>query len=42
MRPIRRICQSDTPFAFSTSLIEEALPQVADIVRTVKEVNYVA
>jgi pyruvate dehydrogenase E1 component beta subunit len=40
--PIRRICQSDTPFAFSTSLIEEALPQVADIVRTVKEVNYVA
>ena len=40
--PIRRLCQSDTPFAFSTSLIEEALPQVADIVRTVKEVNYVA
>jgi len=40
--PIRRICQSDTPFAFSTSLIEEALPQVADIVRSVKEVNYVA
>ena len=40
--PIRRICQSDTPFAFSTSLIEESLPQVADIVRTVKEVNYVA
>ena len=40
--PIRRICQSDTPFAFSTSLIEEALPQVADIVRAVKEVNYVA
>ena len=40
--PIRRICQSDTPFAFSTSLIEEALPQVANIVRTVKEVNYVA
>ena len=40
--PIRRLCQSDTPFAFSTSLIEEALPQVGDIVRTVKEVNYVA
>ena len=40
--PIRRLCQSDTPFAFSTTLIEEALPQVADIVRTVKEVNYVA
>ena len=40
--PIRRLCQSDTPFAFATTLIEEALPQVADIVRTVKEVNYVA
>ena len=40
--PIRRLCQSDTPFAFSTSLIEEALPQVGDIVLTVKEVNYVA
>jgi pyruvate dehydrogenase E1 component beta subunit len=40
--PIRRLCQADTPFAFSTSLIEEALPQVGDIVRTVKEVNYVA
>ena len=40
--PIRRLCQSDTPFAFSTTLIEEALPQVADIIRTVKDVNYVA
>lgn len=40
--PIRRLCQSDTPFAFATSLIEEALPQVADVVRTVKEVSYVA
>ena len=40
--PIRRLCQADTPFAFSTSLIEEALPQVGDIVRTVKEVSYVA
>ena len=40
--PIRRLRQADTPFAFSTSLIEEALPQVGDIVRTVKEVSYVA
>ena len=40
--PIRRLCQSDTPFAFSTSLIEEALPQVKDIVEAVKDVAYVA
>ena len=40
--PIRRLCQSDTPFAFSPTLIDEALPQIADVVRTVKEVSYVA
>ena len=40
--PIRRLCQSDTPFAFSTSLIEEALPQVKDIVEACKDVAYVA
>ena len=40
--PIRRLCQSDTPFAFSPALIDEALPQIADVVRTVKEVSYVA
>jgi pyruvate dehydrogenase E1 component beta subunit len=38
--PIRRLTQSDTPFAFATTLIEEALPQVADVVRTAKEVMY--
>ncbi len=38
--PIRRICQADTPFAFSPTLIEEALPDVGDVVRTVKEVMY--
>ena len=38
--PIRRVCLADTPFAFSTSLIEEALPQVGDVVRVVKEVMY--
>jgi len=40
--PIRRVCQSDTPFAFATTLIEEALPQVADVVRAIKDVAYVA
>jgi pyruvate dehydrogenase E1 component beta subunit len=38
--PIRRVCLTDTPFAFSTSLIEEALPQVGDVVRVTKEVMY--
>lgn len=38
--PIRRICQADTPFAFSPTLIDEALPDVGDVVRTVKEVMY--
>lgn len=39
--PIRRLCQTDTPFAFSPTLIDAALPNVGDIVRTVKEVMYV-
>lgn len=39
--PVRRITQKDTPFAFSQSLIDEALPSVADIVRTAKELLYV-
>ncbi|MCC6599651.1 MAG: pyruvate dehydrogenase complex E1 component subunit beta [Crocinitomicaceae bacterium] len=38
--PIRRLTQSDTPFAFATSLIEAALPQVADVVKTAKEILY--
>jgi pyruvate dehydrogenase E1 component beta subunit len=38
--PIRRLTQSDTPFAFATTLIEAALPQVADVVKTAKEVLY--
>lgn len=40
--PIRRVCQSDTPFAYATTLIEEALPQVGDVVRAIKDVAYVA
>lgn len=39
--PIRRVCMADTPFAFSPSLIAEALPSVADVVRVAKEVAYV-
>jgi pyruvate dehydrogenase E1 component beta subunit len=38
--PIRRVTQSDTPFAFATTLIDAALPSVADVVRTAKEVMY--
>ena len=40
--PVVRLCQSDTPFAFSPPLIEEALPQVKDIMEAVKSVAYVA
>ncbi|WP_306642242.1 pyruvate dehydrogenase complex E1 component subunit beta [Sanyastnella coralliicola] len=39
--PIRRLTQSDTPFAFAPTLIEEALPNVGDVVRTAKELLYV-
>lgn len=38
--PIVRVCQSDTPFAFATSLIDEATPQVADVMNAVKSVAY--
>jgi pyruvate dehydrogenase E1 component beta subunit len=40
--PIRRITQTDTPFAFATTLIDAALPGVADVVRVAKEVCYKA
>lgn len=39
--PIRRLTQSDTPFAFAPTLIEEALPGVGEVVRAVKDVKYV-
>ncbi len=39
--PIIRVTQSDTPFAFATTLIEEASPTLAKIVKAVKEVTYV-
>lgn len=38
--PVRRLTQTDTPFAFSPSLIEEALPHTEDVVRVVKELAY--
>jgi len=38
--PIRRLTQSDTPFAFATTLIEAALPNVSDVVKTAKELLY--
>jgi pyruvate dehydrogenase E1 component beta subunit len=39
--PVRRLTQSDTPFAFSSTLIDAALPNVSDVVRTVKETMYI-
>lgn len=38
--PVRRLTQSDTPFAFATSLIDAALPNEGDVVRVVKELLY--
>jgi len=40
--PIRRLTQTDTPFAFATTLIDAALPQVHDVVRVAKEILYKA
>jgi len=38
--PVRRLTQSDTPFAFSPSLIDAALPNEGDVIREVKELLY--
>ncbi len=38
--PIIRLTQSDTPFPFAQTLIDAALPQVDDIVRSVKDLMY--
>ncbi len=38
--PVKRLTQSDTPFAFATSLIDEALPGVGDVVKAVKASMY--
>lgn len=39
--PIRRLCQTDTPFAFAKPLIDAALPDVGDVVRAVKDTMYI-
>ena len=39
--PIRRLTQTDTPFAFAPTLIDAALPNLDDVVRTAKELLYV-
>jgi pyruvate dehydrogenase E1 component beta subunit len=38
--PIRRVTLTDTPFAFSPTLIEEAMPNVERTIRAVKDVMY--
>ncbi|MDZ4750649.1 MAG: pyruvate dehydrogenase complex E1 component subunit beta [Flavobacteriales bacterium] len=38
--PIRRLTQTDTPFAYAPTLIEASLPQISDVVRTAKELMY--
>lgn len=38
--PIKRLTQTDTPFAFSPTLIEEALPHSKDVVEAVKALMY--
>lgn len=38
--PIRRLTQSDTPFAFAKELIAEALPGIEDVVKAVKASMY--
>lgn len=38
--PVQRVTQTDTPFAFSPTLIEEALPNVERVIKAVKSVMY--
>jgi pyruvate dehydrogenase E1 component beta subunit len=38
--PVMRVTQTDTPFAFSPTLIEEALPNVARLIDAVKSTMY--
>ena len=40
--PVLRVMQSDTPFAFSKNLIEEALPSVKKVMDAVKATMYVS
>ena len=38
--PVGRVTQTDTPFAFSPTLIDEALPSVDRVMKAVKAVLY--
>ena len=38
--PVQRVTQTDTPFAFSPTLIEEALPNVERLIKAVKAILY--
>jgi pyruvate dehydrogenase E1 component beta subunit len=38
--PVERVTQTDTPFAFSPSLIDEALPNVDRLIKAVKRTLY--
>jgi len=38
--PVQRVTQTDTPFAFSPSLIDEALPNVDRLIKAVKATMY--
>src|SRR5690554_3824181 len=38
--PVMRLTQTDTPFAFSPTLIDAALPKIEHIVKAVKQVMY--
>lgn len=38
--PVRRLTQTDTPFAFATSLIDAALPNKGHVIKVVKELLY--
>ena len=40
--PVMRVMQSDTPFAFSKVLIEEALPNAKRVIEAVKSSIYVS
>jgi len=38
--PVERVTQTDTPFAFSPTLIDEALPNVDRLIKAVKRTLY--
>ena len=40
--PVMRVTQADTPFAFSPTLIQEALPNVERLIKAIKSTMYIA